>query len=64
LRAACRCRGDRGCSRARGRRVGLASYRLGAAGRPGLIFGYATLDEHELREGVELIAGAIAELSA
>ena len=38
---------------------GLRPYRLSAAGRPGLIFGYATLDEHTIRTGVELLAEAI-----
>jgi DNA-binding transcriptional MocR family regulator len=38
---------------------GLRPYRLAAAGRPGLIFGYATLDEHTIRTGVEVLAEAI-----
>jgi GntR family transcriptional regulator/MocR family aminotransferase len=41
---------------------GLAQYRLSAPGRGGLIFGYATLSERTLAEGVELLADAIAEL--
>ena len=39
---------------------GLAPYRLSSAGRPGLIFGYATLNEHTLTRGVELLADAVA----
>ena len=35
---------------------GLAPYRIGCEGRPGLIFGYATLDERALAEGIELLA--------
>ena len=38
---------------------GLRPYRLAAVGRPGLIFGYATLDEHTIRTGVEVLAEAI-----
>jgi len=38
---------------------GLRPYRLSAAGRPGLIFGYATLDEDTIGTGVDLLAGAI-----
>jgi len=38
---------------------GLRPYRLSATGRPGLIFGYATLDEHTIRTGVELLGEAI-----
>jgi GntR family transcriptional regulator/MocR family aminotransferase len=40
---------------------GLAPYRLSSEGRPGLIFGYATLDEPTLRRGVELLAQAVGE---
>ena len=35
---------------------GLAPYRIGCEGRPGLIFGYATLDERALAEGIEFLA--------
>ena len=35
---------------------GLAPYRIGCEGRPGLIFGYATLDEPTLAKGIELLA--------
>jgi GntR family transcriptional regulator / MocR family aminotransferase len=38
---------------------GVAPYRLAAGGRPGLIFGYATLDEPAIRTGVALLAEAI-----
>src|SRR4051812_18170309 len=41
---------------------GLASYRLSAHGRGGLVLGYATLDERTIRNGVELLAGVVAEL--
>ena len=41
---------------------GLAPYRLSGAGRAGLIFGYATLSERTIAEGVELLAEAIAEV--
>jgi GntR family transcriptional regulator/MocR family aminotransferase len=34
---------------------GLAPYRL-SPGRPGLVFGYATLDERTIREGVDILA--------
>jgi GntR family transcriptional regulator/MocR family aminotransferase len=35
---------------------GLAPYRLSAGGRPGLTFGYATLDETTLWRGVRIVA--------
>jgi GntR family transcriptional regulator/MocR family aminotransferase len=35
---------------------GLAPYRLSNAGRPGLLFGYATLDERTIAAGVEHLA--------
>jgi GntR family transcriptional regulator / MocR family aminotransferase len=35
---------------------GLAPYRISRNGRPGLIFGYATLDERALAKGIELLA--------
>ena len=38
---------------------GLAPYRLVARGRPGLIFGYATLGERTIGEGVRLLAEAV-----
>ena len=41
---------------------GLAPYRLSNDGRPGLIFGYATLDESTLERGVALLAQARHEL--
>ena len=37
---------------------GLAPYRLSGHGRPGLVFGYATLDERTTRRGVALLARA------
>ncbi len=37
---------------------GLAPYRLSTPGRPGLVFGYATLDEAVIRRGVALLASA------
>ena len=40
---------------------GLAPYRIGGEGRPGLIFGYATLAERVLAEGIEILAEAISE---
>ena len=52
---------------ARARRRGLRAWRRIAsrsAGRPGLIFGYATLDERALAEGIEILAEALSELSA
>jgi GntR family transcriptional regulator / MocR family aminotransferase len=39
---------------------GLAPYRLSHDGRPGLIFGYATLDERAITEGVEILAEVVA----
>ena len=38
---------------------GLAPYRISCEGRPGLIFGYATLDERVLAEGIEILAEAL-----
>ena len=35
---------------------GLAPYRISCEGRPGLIFGYATLGERALAEGIEMLA--------
>lgn len=40
----------------------LAHYRIAHPGRGGLVFGYAALDEHQLTEGVELLADAIADV--
>jgi GntR family transcriptional regulator/MocR family aminotransferase len=37
---------------------GLAPYRLAGPGRPGLVFGYATLDEEAVRRGIALVAQA------
>jgi GntR family transcriptional regulator / MocR family aminotransferase len=41
---------------------GLAPYRLAHSGRGALIFGYATLDEHTIVEGIQILAGAIADV--
>jgi GntR family transcriptional regulator/MocR family aminotransferase len=41
---------------------GLAPYRIAHPGRPGLIFGYATLTERTLTEGIDTLAEVIAEL--
>ena len=41
---------------------GLAPYRISAPGRPGLLFGYATLSEATIVEGIEILADVIAEL--
>jgi GntR family transcriptional regulator/MocR family aminotransferase len=38
---------------------GLAPYRIECEGRPGLIFGYATLSERALAEGIEILAETI-----
>jgi GntR family transcriptional regulator/MocR family aminotransferase len=38
---------------------GLEPYRLAHPGRPGLIFGYATLGEATIERGVELLAAAL-----
>jgi GntR family transcriptional regulator/MocR family aminotransferase len=43
---------------------GVAPYRIASKGRGGLIFGYATLSERMIAEGVAILADAIAELSA
>jgi GntR family transcriptional regulator / MocR family aminotransferase len=42
---------------------GVAPYRIASKGRDGLIFGYATLDERLIAEGVDLLAETVAELS-
>jgi GntR family transcriptional regulator/MocR family aminotransferase len=41
---------------------GLAPYRISGAGRPGLLFGYATLGERALAAGAEILAEAIADV--
>ena len=41
---------------------GLAPYRVSCEGRAGLIFGYATLGERTIVEGVEILAEVIADL--
>jgi GntR family transcriptional regulator/MocR family aminotransferase len=41
---------------------GLTPYRIGGEGRPGLIFGYATLDERALAEGIELLAKTMSDV--
>jgi GntR family transcriptional regulator/MocR family aminotransferase len=43
---------------------GLAPYRLSGPGRPGLIFGYATLDERTLATGIALLADTFANVQA
>jgi GntR family transcriptional regulator/MocR family aminotransferase len=40
---------------------GLAPYRIARPGRPGLSFGYATLDERAIDEGVEVLAAVVAD---
>jgi GntR family transcriptional regulator/MocR family aminotransferase len=40
---------------------GLSQYRVSGDGREGLIFGYATLAERTIVEGVEILAKAVAE---
>ncbi len=42
---------------------GVAPYRFGT-GLAGLIFGYASLSERAIAEGVDLLAGAVAEMRA
>jgi GntR family transcriptional regulator/MocR family aminotransferase len=42
---------------------GLEPYRLSHGGRPGLIFGYATLDEATIARGVKRLAGALRDAS-
>ena len=39
---------------------GVAPYRLASEGRPGLIFGYATLSERAITTGIEILARVIA----
>jgi GntR family transcriptional regulator/MocR family aminotransferase len=43
---------------------GLAPYRVSHAGRPGLIFGYATLDERTIEEGIAVLADVVTEARA
>ena len=43
---------------------GLAPYRVSHEGRPGLIFGYATLDERTIGEGIDVLADVVAEARA
>jgi GntR family transcriptional regulator/MocR family aminotransferase len=42
--------------------VGRAEGELLSEGRPGLIFGYATLGERALAEGIEILAEAMSEV--
>jgi hypothetical protein len=41
----------------------LAPYRLRSEGRASLIFGYATLAERTIAEGIEVLAEAMAQRS-
>jgi GntR family transcriptional regulator/MocR family aminotransferase len=41
---------------------GVAPYRIASQGPGGLIFGYATLDERLIAEGVEILAEVVGEL--
>ncbi len=43
---------------------GVGDHRLGGPGRQGLIFGYASLSERAIAEGVGLLADAVADLRA
>jgi GntR family transcriptional regulator/MocR family aminotransferase len=50
-------------ARARGVALhGLSPYYLSGAGRSGLVFGYATLDESTISAGIDLVADAVAEI--
>ncbi|NRQ37624.1 PLP-dependent aminotransferase family protein, partial [Nonomuraea sp. NN258] len=40
---------------------GVGPYRISAGGRGGLIFGYSSLSEGAIAEGVSLLADAIRE---
>jgi len=40
---------------------GLAPYRLSSCGRPGLSFGYATLSEAAIQQGIEQLSEAFAQ---
>ena len=41
---------------------GVAPYRIASQGPGGLIFGYATLSERTIAEGIEILAGVVADL--
>jgi GntR family transcriptional regulator/MocR family aminotransferase len=41
---------------------GVAPYRFTSTGPGGLIFGYASLSDRAITEGVDLLADAVAEL--
>jgi GntR family transcriptional regulator/MocR family aminotransferase len=41
---------------------GVAPYRIASQGPGGLIFGYATLDERLIEEGVGILADVVGEL--
>jgi GntR family transcriptional regulator/MocR family aminotransferase len=41
---------------------GLAPYRISGDGRQGLVFGYATLGERALTEGIEILAEALSDV--
>jgi GntR family transcriptional regulator/MocR family aminotransferase len=41
---------------------GIAPYRIASQGAGGLIFGYATLSERTIAEGIEILASVVAEL--
>jgi GntR family transcriptional regulator / MocR family aminotransferase len=43
---------------------GVAPYRISSPGRGGLIFGYATLNERVIAEGIGILADAVGELRA
>ena len=43
---------------------GVTPYRISHPGPGGLIFGYATVNDQAIAEGVDILAGVIAELSA
>jgi GntR family transcriptional regulator/MocR family aminotransferase len=43
---------------------GVAPYRIASDGPSGLIFGYATLNERMIAEGVGILAEVVAELRA
>jgi GntR family transcriptional regulator / MocR family aminotransferase len=43
---------------------GVGEYRLSGPGRPGLIFGYASLSERAIAEGIDLLAAAVADVRA
>jgi GntR family transcriptional regulator/MocR family aminotransferase len=40
---------------------GLQPYRIAASGRPGLIFGFATLREREIADGIAALGAALVE---